>query len=197
MSQAAPLEQKAALRAAADQAVRRLNPEQRAEASANACALLKLQPVWERARSILFYSPFRQELDVWQLLTDALDSRRLVALPRFAPERQIYEAARVNNLDRDIQAARFGIREPTPTCSVVPLNELDLALVPGVAYDRNGARLGRGYGYYDRFLAAFPGIKCGVAFAEQVLEAIPMEAHDVRLDCILTPTLWIQCHSPV
>jgi 5-formyltetrahydrofolate cyclo-ligase len=67
-----------------------------------------------------------------------------------------------------------------------------LVLVPGVAFDLRGRRLGRGKGFYDRLLADAGGLKCGVAFDEQIVTEIPVEPHDVSVDCILTPTRWIQ-----
>ncbi|MBP9903534.1 MAG: 5-formyltetrahydrofolate cyclo-ligase, partial [Verrucomicrobia bacterium] len=73
-----------------------------------------------------------------------------------------------------------------------PLNRLDLVLVPGVAFDPRGGRLGRGQGYYDRLLAGVRGTKCGVAFDEQIVDAVPVGPLDIRLNCILTPTRWIE-----
>jgi 5-formyltetrahydrofolate cyclo-ligase len=67
-----------------------------------------------------------------------------------------------------------------------------LVLVPGVAFDSHGRRLGRGKGFYDQLLAFVRGTKCGVAFDEQIVPEIPIEPHDVRLNCILTPTRWIE-----
>ena len=69
---------------------------------------------------------------------------------------------------------------------------LDLVLVPGVAFDLHGRRLGRGRGYYDRLLSQVGGRTCGVAFDEQVVSEVPVEAHDVLLNCILTPTRWFE-----
>jgi 5-formyltetrahydrofolate cyclo-ligase len=67
-----------------------------------------------------------------------------------------------------------------------------LALVPGVAFDVRGGRLGRGRGFYDRLLAGVSGAKCGVAFDEQIVDAVPAGPLDIRLNCILTPTRWIE-----
>jgi 5-formyltetrahydrofolate cyclo-ligase len=72
------------------------------------------------------------------------------------------------------------------------MNRLDLILVPGLAFDLNGRRLGKGKGYYDRLLAGVSGIKCGVAFDEQVVSEVPAGPHDVRVNCILTPTRWLE-----
>ncbi|MEY2466031.1 MAG: 5-formyltetrahydrofolate cyclo-ligase, partial [Verrucomicrobiota bacterium] len=73
-----------------------------------------------------------------------------------------------------------------------PIKPLDLILVPGVAFELHGRRLGRGKGFYDRLLADMRGTTCGVAFDEQIVAEIPVEPHDVHLDYLLTPTRWIE-----
>ena len=80
-----------------------------------------------------------------------------------------------------------------PDCEPAPLNRLDLVLVPGVAFDAQGRRLGRGKGFYDRLLAKVRGHKCGVAFDVQIVSGLPEEPHDVRVDSILTPSRWHLC----
>jgi 5-formyltetrahydrofolate cyclo-ligase len=75
---------------------------------------------------------------------------------------------------------------------VIALNRLDLALVPGVGFDADGRRLGRGRGHYDRLLAQVAGTKCGVAFDEQMAPEIPVAPHDVILNRIVTPTRWLE-----
>ena len=79
----------------------------------------------------------------------------------------------------------------SPTCAPALLNSLDLVLVPGVAFDLHGRRLGRGKGYYDQLLAGVCGTTCGVAFDEQIVREVPLEPHDVLMNCILTPTRWV------
>jgi 5-formyltetrahydrofolate cyclo-ligase len=68
------------------------------------------------------------------------------------------------------------------------LDQFDLVLVPGMAFDSSGNRLGRGQGFYDRLLAETSGVKCGVGYDFQLLEKIPAEPHDAKVDFILTPT---------
>ena len=98
----------------------------------------------------------------------------------------------MRELSRDLKTGQFGIREPADACPLIPLNRLDFVLVPGVAFDLQGRRLGRGKGYYDRLLAEVRGKTCGVAFDEQIVEELPLEPHDVLVNCILTPTRWIE-----
>jgi 5-formyltetrahydrofolate cyclo-ligase len=101
-------------------------------------------------------------------------------------------ACRVQNLGTDLGPGQFGIREPLATCQEVELNRLDFVLVPGVAFDLHGRRLGRGKGFYDQLLPAVRGQTCGVAFDEQIVCEVPVEPRDVHLNCILTPTRWIE-----
>ena len=169
-----------------------MTAEQRAAASGQACALLELQPLWKNASLIFFYAPLPEELDIWPLLRDSIAAGKTIALPRFDSITQRYVACQIQDLAHDISHGQFGIREPGSNCIAIPPNRLDLILVPGVAFDPQGRRLGRGKGFYDQLLASVRGTTCGVAFDEQIVEAIPVEPHDVHLNCILTPTRWIE-----
>jgi 5-formyltetrahydrofolate cyclo-ligase len=186
--------QKTALRAEIRAALKKIPPVERAAASRQACALLEAQPLWRNARSILFYAPLPDELDVWPLLLDAISAGKTTLLPRFDGEQGHYSVCQINDAARDIEAGKFGIREPNARCARISLNRLDLILVPGIAFDLQGHRLGRGRGFYDRLLAVLSGPACGVAFDQQIVSHIPTGPHDVRLSCILTPTRW-QCES--
>lgn len=185
-------ESKAAVRAAARSAVHALALEQRIELSAKAAKLLVSQEVWRAARNILFYAPLPDELDIWPLLGLALDEGKAVTLPRYDTETRAYTACQLGDLSKDIVRGQYGIREASPQCAEMDLNRLDLILVPGVAFDVQGRRLGRGKGYYDRLLPHLPGTTCGVGFDEQLLPEVPTERHDIHLNCILTPTRWIE-----
>jgi 5-formyltetrahydrofolate cyclo-ligase len=172
--------------------LRQLPARERATSSAQARALLQAQAQWRAAQSILFFAPLPEELDVWPLLAEALAAGKRVALPRFVAAAPGYEACQVLDPATDLELGHFGIREPSGRCARFPSDRLDLILVPGVAFDLQGGRLGRGKGYYDQLLAGLRGTKCGVAFDQQVVGEIPMARHDVRLDCILTPTRWVE-----
>ena len=160
--------------------------------SQNARSLLIAQQRWQNARSILFHAPMAGELDLWPLVGEALTAGLAVALPRFVAEDNLYIVCEIENMDGDLQPGQFGIREPAEDCRQISLNRLDLILVPGVAFDLQGRRLGRGKGYYDQLLAEVRGPICGVAFDEQIVAEVPLEPHDVVVDCILTPTRWLE-----
>jgi 5-formyltetrahydrofolate cyclo-ligase len=187
-----PENSKAELRFSMFEELARMPEETKTTASAQARALLERQGLWGRARSILFFAPIQNELDVWPLLETALADGKIVALPRFLPETNRYTACQVRDLQGDVVAGHLKIREPQEGCELIPLNRLDLTLVPGVAFDVHGRRLGRGKGFYDRLLAVVSGKTCGVAFDQQIVREVPIEPHDIQLDCILTPTRWIE-----
>ena len=183
---------KIALRELVAERLKALPAADRTAASAQARALLAEQPAWRTATSILFFAPLPGELDVWPLLSVAIEAGKSVALPLFDRRLQHYTACEIQNPDTDLHLGHFGIREPNTYCSRLTSNRVDLILVPGVAFDPAGHRLGRGKAYYDRLLAVIGGGRCGVAFDQQVVPEVPVEEHDARMDYVLTPTRWVE-----
>ncbi len=182
---------KATLRARQNAANKSISASDRTHAAQLICDRFKELDVWHRARAILFFAPLPDEPDIWPLVIGALAAGKTVTLPRHSKADQAYHAAQVLNLSTDLRNAHLGIREPVPDCPAFPLNQLDLVLVPGVAWSGTGYRLGRGKGYYDRLLAAVSGVKLGIAFDWQFCDTLPVEPHDIRLNCMLTPTRWL------
>jgi 5-formyltetrahydrofolate cyclo-ligase len=189
-------EVKAALRKEIRSRISKLTPEERAADSLSARNLLVTQNTWRAAASVMFYAPLSEEVDLWPLVGAALQQGKLAALPRFVPKTKQYEASLVQNPDVDLEVGRFGIREPNQSCARILINRLDLILVPGVAFDQHGRRLGRGKGFYDQLLATVRGTRCGVAFDDQVVRELPVEPHDVLVNCILTPSRWLAVGLP-
>jgi 5-formyltetrahydrofolate cyclo-ligase len=148
----------------------------------------RLEPQLHSAHTILFYAPRADELDVWPLLEKLLKTPTVCALPAFDDATQFYSARRVKNLETDIFTGRFGVSEPLVELEEIPLHKFDLILVPGLAFDLSGNRLGRGKGFYDRILSAASGIKCGVGYDFQLVENVPAESHDAKVDFIFTPS---------
>jgi 5-formyltetrahydrofolate cyclo-ligase len=151
---------------------------------------LKRQSIWTNSQSILFFSALPGEPDLRSLWDEAIASGKRVAFPKYITANDSYAAVAVSDPKHDFAPGQFGIPEPNSSCAEVPLNVLDLILVPGLGFSFAGARLGRGKGYYDRLLASVTGIRCGVAFDWQVVAELPAEAHDVFVDCLVTPTCW-------
>ena len=184
--------QKAVLRKQIRDAVEKISPAARGTLSAQIRDRLQEQTIWKNAGSVLFFAPVSNEVDVWPLLEEALNTGKTAALPRFDSADGSYVACRVQNLQSEIVRGEFGIREPASKCAEIPLGKFDLTLVPGVAFDLHGHRLGRGRGFYDRLLSEAGGIKCGVAFDEQIAGEVPVGTLDIRMDYILTATRYVK-----
>jgi 5-formyltetrahydrofolate cyclo-ligase len=187
------MELKNALREMVRAQLEKISPAVRAVESIELCERLKAQI--PSAHNILFFAPLADELDVWPMLELSLALGTSCALPFFDAEKKIYGARRLKNLAADIVIGKFGVREPAATCEEIPLNQFDLVLVPGMAFDLQGNRLGRGQGFYDRILAEVSGIKCGVAYDFQLLATIPTEPHDAKVNFIFTPSRGVKRKS--
>jgi 5-formyltetrahydrofolate cyclo-ligase len=172
------------------EALRSMTPAERETGSKALCASVLQHPHWRSAHNVLVFAPLKDEPDVTELLAEGWRESKIMAVPRFDLGNGIYGAAQLSTRAQ-LVPGRFGVREPEAGCPSVPLNQLDLILVPGVGFDFAGRRLGRGKGFYDRLLAQVRGHKCGVAFEQQLVAELPEEPHDVRVDSILTPTRWL------
>ncbi|HKW29157.1 MAG TPA: 5-formyltetrahydrofolate cyclo-ligase [Verrucomicrobiae bacterium] len=177
---------KSQLRREIRNALQKMSPAVRITESIELCD--RLEPQLQSACTILFFAPLPDEPDIWPLLEKLLPTKKICALPAFDSATQNYSARRVQNLTADIATGKFGIREPSAGCPEISPDVLDLILVPGIAFDLRGHRLGRGRGFYDRLLAKGRGIKCGVAFDGQMVKELPAGTHDVRMDFVATPT---------
>jgi 5-formyltetrahydrofolate cyclo-ligase len=178
-------EQKITLRKQIREALKIFSEEKRKLDSEKLCAELKEQSFFQNASTVLFFAPLPDEIDLWPLLEESL-TKKTVALPCFDSDNQFYKSRRVKNLRFEIISGQFGIREPAASCVEMPPDDFDLILVPGVAFDLNGNRLGRGKGFYDRLLQKIRCKKAGVCFDAQLLQKIPAEPHDAKVDFILT-----------
>lgn len=167
-------------------------PLERESASQALCERLGSADLWKQSDSILFFYPMASEPDILPLLRAAISGGKQCALPRHRNASDTYEPVWVRDLSSDLIRGAYGIHEPSSECRPVSKSRLDLILVPGVGFDLALGRLGRGRGHYDRMLASLQGLKCGVAFDWQLEACLPSEAHDVSLDCLVTPSrlLW-------
>ena len=183
-------ESKNELRSKIRAALEKISPAVRAVESIDLCERLKRQI--QSARVILFFAPLPDELDVWLVLEESLALGATCALPFFDAGKKTYGAKEIKKLATDIVAGKFGVREPAESCAEIPPDKFDLVLVPGAAFDLQGNRLGRGRGFYDRLLEKASGVKCGVGYDFQLLEKIPSEPHDAKVDFILTPSRFLK-----
>jgi len=164
-----------------------LSAEQRREASARIRQLIADLPEFQRARTVLLFVSLPDEADTLGIIADALAAGKAVAVPKVDRKRRVMDACRLHTLERGLAPGVFGIPEPRATEVVEPA-AIDFVLVPARGFDRAGNRLGRGGGYYDRYMAqpGFPAVRCGIGFAAQVLDAIPRDTHDLPVHVLVT-----------
>ena len=179
------MELKTQLRARLLDRRRSADPESVRRASARACSRVADLPEWAAARTVALYVGWRGEADPLPLL-DAAGEKR-VALPVIAPGADLLRFYAVAHA-AELVPGHFGIPAPTPEATrAVAAADLDLVVVPGVAFDAEGRRLGLGRGYYDRLLATAPGaLRVGFAFDWQLVASVPVEPHDLSMDLVVT-----------
>jgi 5-formyltetrahydrofolate cyclo-ligase len=178
---------KARLRAEVREKIRGVHQEKRDEAAGKVGETLQRIVSWSAARWVGGYVALRDELDLSGPLRQRLALGGRVAVPAWDAERGEYVFREIRDWDGDLVPGAFGVREPRPTCGVVDVTWLDFVLVPGIAFDTRGGRLGRGRGFYDRLLAPAVGVTCGVGMDEQLVPEVPVEAHDTRLNLVVVP----------
>ncbi len=155
---------------------------------------LRGSPFFQEAGSIAVYISFRSEVETDRLLQAAFGAGKRVAAPVTVWAERRLELRWIRSA-ADLVTGRWGIGEPGPACPPASPRELGLIVVPGVAFDRRGYRVGYGAGLYDRLLADAPGVATvGLAFSVQVVPAAPAGPHDRPVDWLVTETDLIPCH---
>lgn len=141
------------------------------------------------ARIALLYVSGDHEVRTPGIIKRAFDYQKIVVLPAFDPGRRKMTIFKVDHPDKDLVTGPRGVAEPNPDrCKVVPLQRIDIAVIPGFAFDEKGARIGSGRGYYDRFIPELPITtrKVALAYEEQVVPQVPTDPHDKFVDIIIT-----------
>lgn len=179
------------LRAALRERVAAMSPIGRAAAAEAVRRHLAASDLWARAGVVMLYAADETEPDLDALIALGTGQGKTVCLPEvdWAGKRLVPRAVRS---PADLSPGRYGIRAPGPGCAPVPPESVDLAVAPGVGFTRGGVRVGRGGGFYDRFLGALADdgsarlVTVGACFAAQLVERAPAGAHDRRMDGLVT-----------
>ena len=151
------------------------------ELSHNICDILTQTDVFQKAHCIALYFGMKDEVQT-SVLIEEWSGKKIIALPVVhGNDINFHEFTGKENLNKGV----FDIQEPT-SVDIIPEEDIDVFIVPGVAFDRNGNRLGRGKGYYDRYLAGINKPIIGVCFDFQLIDSITTENHDVKMSMIIT-----------
>jgi 5-formyltetrahydrofolate cyclo-ligase len=159
-------------------------PDYIAKSNAGIAASLLALPEFYSAKTILFFYSIWSEPDTHALINAALAQGKTVCLPESRPH-GIMVARKIGSLD-ELVPARYGIPAPTAEMPEILPEDIDLIIVPSVAFDLDGYRLGHGGGYYDRYLPRSRAFRCGLAREQMLLPRVPRDEFDVAVDCVIT-----------
>jgi 5-formyltetrahydrofolate cyclo-ligase len=139
------------------------------------------------AETIMAYVSFGLEVDTISIIKNALDNNKIVCVPKIINKKDGMKAVKIEKLE-DLIKNKFGILEPLSFDKEINGKDIDLFFVPGLAFDKNGGRIGYGAGYYDRFLknSKDNSLKIGLAYDFQVIDNVPMAENDIYLDIIIS-----------
>lgn len=161
-------------------------------------------PQMQRAQTVFLYLDFRGEVSTDEILRWGWNQDKTMAIPVTVIEKKRLIPVAIRSFD-EVRPGAYGIREPIvsantekdPESCAIPAESIDVVIVPGVAFDPRGGRLGYGGGYYDRFLPKLRTdvVKIGLAFELQVVDQVPVEEHDIHLDFLVTEKRVIDCKA--
>jgi 5-formyltetrahydrofolate cyclo-ligase len=142
--------------------------------------------IWQQANTIGITISRPPEVDTYQIIRKAWEQNKKVVVPKCHPKSREMTFHELNNFTQ-LESVYYGLLEPIEAATRwVPKDEIDLLIVPGLAYDPNGYRLGFGGGYYDRFLVNFKGDTVSLAFPIQLVDKLPIEIHDIAVKYLIS-----------
>ena len=161
--------------------------EQRGEKSKKACRNLTSTAQFRDASVVMLYLSLPHEVDTTEAILYAWQLGKTVVVPKVSWQQRHMIPVQINTLQTGFSTGASGLRNPI-TGVPVPFEEIDLVVVPALGFDQKGNRLGRGSSYYDRFFAnaELKAPRCGFAFAEQLIDSIPVTPTDVPMDFLVT-----------
>jgi 5-formyltetrahydrofolate cyclo-ligase len=161
--------------------------EERHAKSLSACSFVSSTADFASARVIMLYLSGPTEVDTAPLALRAWQDGKTVCVPKVSWDQRRMLPVELTSLTSGLTTTGAGVREPIAGAPM-PLNLIDLVVVPGLGFTTSGHRIGRGMGFYDRFLAQseFIGLSCGLAFEEQVVSDLPVLDHDMSLSMLAT-----------
>jgi 5-formyltetrahydrofolate cyclo-ligase len=141
------------------------------------------------AKIALLYVSGDNEVQTSNIIKRAYSYNKIVVLPAFDPKTFEMELMKVDKFAQELKPGPRGVPEPNAgRCKIVPIDRIDIAIIPGIAFDEKGGRIGTGRGYYDRLIPnlAVTTRKVALTFEEQIIPQVPMESHDKHVDIIIT-----------
>lgn len=182
-----PSAEKVAIRSRIREVLAGMSVQERHARSVAAENLLLASPEFAHARVIMIYMTMSQEVDTTAIALRAWQEGKQVVAPKLYWNDHIMLPVEIHSMTTAMREHPNRPREPLAG-QPIPLEFIDLILVPGLAFGAKGYRIGRGSGFYDRFLCQeqFQGVSCGMGFEQQVIDELPVQRHDIPLDMVVT-----------
>ncbi len=143
-------------------------------------------PEFEKAHTVLFYASYKSEVDTFRLMQYCLSKGKTIALPKVEPESSKLKLYEIMDL-KELSTGYQNIPEPNVSEDrVLQVKDIDLIIVPGVTFDVRCNRLGYGKGFYDKMLNEKSCPAIALSYEEQIVDSVPAESHDIKMDKIIT-----------
>ena len=163
-----------------------MDPESKSRMDSKVAMMLTSLWEYKQCETVWIYISKEIEVSTIAVIEDAWANKKRVAAPRCNKGTRTMKFYYINSFD-DLQKASFGLYEPNlQICKPAKFVDGDICIVPGFAFDRQGYRLGYGYGYYDRFLSTFEGVKIGICYSDFIKFKLPTGRYDKQVDIIVT-----------
>lgn len=191
-------EEKQRLRTEMRQKRRNLLSEQMLLKSGQAANHFLSWPIYQKCATVMFYLAMPDEVQTECLIIAALNQGKRVCVPLLGEKYGEMSAAEITSLD-DLLIGKYGLKMPDPAkTELISPEFIDLVIVPGVAFDRKGNRLGLGAGYYDRFLyESIHSVSVGMTYEFQIVDNLPCEEHDIKMQYLISEKgLWFCRETP-
>ncbi len=151
--------------------------------------------MYKNAKKVLIYVSLRNEIETYEIITNALNLGKKVAVPYCKDSNGNMDFYLINSLTQ-LETGSFNVREPkTDECEMLSDFSDSFLIVPGMMFDEQGFRLGYGKGYYDRFLSRFNSISAGLCYDEMLVDSVPRDEYDKSVDIIITQSRIIKCSN--
>jgi 5-formyltetrahydrofolate cyclo-ligase len=188
---------KAQLRRQLQNSLLSISSRQRSEKSRKACRNLISIPQFQNASTVMTFLSLPHEVDTTESILHAWQLGKTVTVPKVSWQQRHMIAVQIHSLETGISTESSGLRNPTVGVPMA-FEDIDLVITPGLGFDREGNRLGRGGSYYDKFFAnaELKASRCGFGFTEQLVEKVPVAEHDEPVDIIVTDEEIIYIREP-
>lgn len=142
---------------------------------------------YKNSNTIFAFVSFKSEVDTYKFIEYAISQGKTVGVPKIIKEEKHMEIFKINSLS-DLENGYFGVMEPVEGCEKINKEQIDFILMPGAVFDEKGGRIGYGGGFYDKFLSDVKNSvpKIAIAYELQLIENVPMDNHDIKIDGIIT-----------